>query len=198
MSTGFDHNRELPELPGMRFIMRWDFVIDLIIVSCIMVACFSAGCTGTTRNAPNINLPGNSTTSTGTNTTGNASRYQNLAMGETAILHKGNMTLSFTIRDKTRDPVKKSVFFDLSVTNTGNSPVAELQYKLSNLYATDSRGNIYQVPTHVALIGLAPNETRSGIVEITDVPDQALPGLTFRYQFGNEEASCVIFPAPVT
>jgi hypothetical protein len=178
--------------------MRWDFVIDLIVVSIIMVACFSAGCTGTTRNAPNINLPGNSTTSTGTNTTGNASRYQNLAMGETAILHKGNMTLSFTIRDKTRDPVKKSVFFDLSVTNTGNSPVAELQYKLSNLYATDSRGNIYQVPTHVALIGLAPNETRSGIIEITDVPDQALPGLTFRYQFGNEEASWVIFPAPLT
>jgi hypothetical protein len=129
--------------------------------------------------------------------TGNAGRYQDLAMGETAVLHKGNITLSFTVRDRTRDPVRKSVFFDLSVKNTGNSPVADLQYKLSNLYATDSSGNLYQVPTHVALIGLAPNETRSGIVEIIDVPDTSLPGLTFHYRFGNEEASWIIFPVSV-
>jgi hypothetical protein len=178
--------------------MRWDFAIELIIVSCIILACFSAGCTGTTGNNPNITLPQNVTTSPGMNITGNASRYQNLALADSAILHHGNMTLSFTVRDKTRDPIKKSVLFDLSVSNTGNSSVAELQYKLSNLYATDSRRNIYNVPTHVALMGLAPNETRSGIVEITDVPDQALPGLTFHYQFGQEEASWVIIPASVT
>jgi hypothetical protein len=178
--------------------MRWDFVIDLVIVSCLIVAFFSASCIGTTRNNPNLTLPRNSTVSPGLNTTGNVGRYQNLALGETAILHKGNITLAFTLRDKSRDPVKKSVFFDLSVTNIGNSSVAELQYKLSNLYAADSRGNTYKVPTHVALIGLAPNETRSGIVEITDVPDQALPGLTFRYHFGEEDASWIIFPSPVT
>lgn len=86
------------------------------------------------------------------------------------------------------------MFFYLTVTNTGNSPVAGLQYKLSNLYATDSMGNMYQVPTHVALIGLAPNETRSGIVEIIDVPESSLPGLTFHYHFGEEEASWIIFP----
>ncbi|HTY15762.1 MAG TPA: hypothetical protein VMC42_08665 [Methanoregulaceae archaeon] len=177
--------------------MRLDFAIDLILVSYIVIACLSAGCTGATSNNPNLSQPRNNTTSMGMISTGNAPRYQDLALGETAILHKGNITLSFTIRDKTRDPVKKSVFFDLSVTNTGNSPVAELQYKLSNLYATDSRGNIYQVPTHVALIGLAPNETRSGIVEITDVPDASLPGLTFHYRFGDEEASWIIFPASV-
>jgi len=178
--------------------MRWSLIIDLMIVSCIMVACLFAGCSGTTGNDRNPTQPGNGAISPVTNITGNAGRYQNLAPGDAAVLHKGNITLSFTIRDKTRDPVKKSVFFDLSVTNTGNSPVADLQYKLSNLYATDSRGNVYQVPTHVALIGLAPNETRSGIVEIIDVPDKDLPGLAFHYRFGEEEASWIIFPTPVT
>jgi len=175
--------------------MRRDFAIDLILVSCIVLACLSAGCMGATRNVPNLNQSRNGTTSPGMIITGSPGRYQDLALGETAVLHKGNITLSFTIQDKTRDPVKKSVFFDLSVTNTGNSPVADLQYKLSNLYATDNKGNIYQVPTHVALIGLAPNETRSGIVEIVDVPDTSLPGLTFHYRFGDEEASWIIFPA---
>ena len=161
-----------------------------------MVACLSAGCFGTTGNDRNLTQPRNGVISPITNITGNSGRYQNLALGDAAVLQKGNITLSFTIRDKTRDPVKKSVFFDLSVTNIGNSPVADLQYKLSNLYATDNRGNVYQVPTHVALIGLAPNETRNGIIEIIDVPDKDLPGLTFHYRFGEEEASWIIFPTP--
>lgn len=108
------------------FMMGWDFIACLVIISCISVACFSAGCMGATRSNPNDTGPGSNTTIPGMSGTGNQSRYQNLALGEPAVLHKGNMTLSFTVHDKSRDPVRKSVLFELSVTNTGNAPVAEL------------------------------------------------------------------------
>jgi len=118
----------------------------------------------------------------------------NLSINEKAKLHAGNLSLEFSVRDKSRDPVKQTVSFELAVKNVGNVTVAELQRKLSELYATDRSGKQYRVPTHVALIGLKPGEIRSGTVEITNVPDQALPGLVFHYKFGNEEASWVIIP----
>jgi hypothetical protein len=177
-------------------MMRWVPVVYLVLILCTIITCFSAGCTGRESNYPNYTIPGTIATPPG-NTAGNASRYLNLTVGDSAELHKGNITLLFQVHDKSRDPVKQSVLFDLTVKNIGSSPIAELQYKLSDLYATDITGNVYQVPTHVALIGLAPNETRSGIIEITDVPDLALPGLTFHYRFGDEEASWVIIPATI-
>lgn len=118
----------------------------------------------------------------------------NLSINENAELHAANLSVLFSVRDKNRDPVKQTVTFELSVQNVGNVTVAELQKKLSELYAVDRFGNQYSVPTHVALMGLRPGEIRSGTIEIANVPDQALPGLVFHYQFGSEEASWVIFP----
>jgi hypothetical protein len=115
-------------------------------------------------------------------------------MHENAELYAGNLTLVFSVRDKSRDPVKQTVSFELTVKNVGNETVAELQKKLSDLYAVDRSGKQYSVPTHVALMGLRPGEIRSGTVEIANVPDQALPGLVFHYRFGNEDASWVIIP----
>jgi len=109
-------------------------------------------------------------------------------------MHAGNLTLDFSVKDKTRDPVKQTVSFELTVKNVGNETVADLQKKLSELYASDRTGKQYSVPTHVALIGLKPGESRSGTVEIANVPDQALPGLIFHYKFGNDEASWIIIP----
>jgi hypothetical protein len=119
---------------------------------------------------------------------------QNLSVQENAELHAGNLSLVFSVRDKSRDPIKQTVSFELTVKNVGNQTVADLQKKLSELYATDRSGKQYSVPTHVALIGLKPGEIRSGSVEISNVPDQALPGLVFHYRFGNEDASWVIIP----
>ena len=118
----------------------------------------------------------------------------NLTVQENAELHSGNLSLVFSVRDKSRDPIKQTVSFELTVKNVGNVTVADLQKKLSELYATDRSGRQYSVPTHVALIGLKPGEIRCGTVEIANVPDQALPGLVFHYRFGNEEASWVIIP----
>ena len=118
----------------------------------------------------------------------------NLTMHENVELHAGNLSLVFSVRDKGRDPVKQTVSFELTVKNVGNETVAELQKKLSDLYAVDRSGNKYTVPTHVALMGLKPGEIRSGTVEIANVPDHALSGLVFHYQFGNEDASWVIIP----
>jgi hypothetical protein len=118
----------------------------------------------------------------------------NLTINENAELHAGNLSLDFSVRDRTRDPVKQTVSFELTVKNVGNGTVADLQKKLSDLYATDRSGKLYSVPTHVALIGLKPGEIRSGTVEIANVPDQALPGLVFHYRFGSEEASWIIIP----
>ena len=118
----------------------------------------------------------------------------NLTVQENAELHAGNLSLVFSVRDKSRDPIKQTVSFELTIKNVGNGTVEDLQKKLSELYATDRSGRHYSVPTHVALIGLKPGEIRSGTVEISNVPDQALPGLVFHYRFGNEEASWVIIP----
>jgi hypothetical protein len=118
----------------------------------------------------------------------------NLSMQENAELHAGNLSLVFSVREKSRDPIKQTVNFELTVKNVGNETVADLQKKLSELYATDRSGRQYGVPTHVALIGLKPGEIRSGTVEIANVPDQALPGLVFHYQFGSEDASWIIIP----
>jgi hypothetical protein len=118
----------------------------------------------------------------------------NLTMNENAELHAGNLSLAFSVKDKSRDPIKQTVSIELTVKNVGNVTVAELQNKLSDLYAVDRAGKQYSVPTHVALIGLKPGEIRSGTIEIANVPDLALPGLVFHYRFGNEEASWEIIP----
>jgi hypothetical protein len=118
----------------------------------------------------------------------------NLSTNEDAELHAGNLALDFSVGAKSRDPIKQTVNFELTVKNVGNVTVADLQKNLSDLFAVDRSGNRYNVPTHVALIGLKPGEIRRGTIEISNVPDNALPGLVFHYKFGNEEASWAIIP----
>ena len=164
----------------------------------ILTACLITGCTsGQGKAGPSTQITGIPETVV-TIITPSIGRWtnqtSNLSINQNAELHAGNLSLVFSVSDKSRDPVKQTVNFELTVKNTGNAAVADLQTKLSELYAVDRSGKRYNVPTHVALIGLKPGEIRSGTIEIANVPDQALPGLVFHYQFGNEEASWVIIP----
>jgi len=164
----------------------------------ILAACLVAGCTsGQGKAGPSTQITVTPVTIVTTNTPSIiqwTNQTSNLSINQNAELHAGNLSLVFSVSDKSRDPVKQTVNFELTVKNVGKTTVADLQTKLSELYAVDRSGKRYSVPTHVALIGLKPGEIRSGTVEIANVPDQALPGLVFHYQFGNEEASWVIIP----
>ena len=171
------------------------FYCTLILFS----VCMIAGCTSSQVKVvpatPTIIIP----ESPGTIVTPGITQLNNssshLTLNQEAELHAGNLSLVFLVADKSRDPIKQTVSFELTVKNVGNETVAELQKKLSDLYAIDRSGKQYNVPTHVALMGLKPGEIRKGTVEIADVPDKALPGLIFYYHFGNEEASWIIIPA---
>jgi len=169
-----------------------------LCTSIIASACLVAGCTsglGKTGPATPVTvIPETQGTIVTPSVMQLTKQSLNLTMHENAELYAGNLTLVFSVRDKSRDPVKQTVSFELTVKNVGNETVAELQKKLSDLYAVDRSGKQYSVPTHVALMGLKPGEIRSGTVEIANVPDQALPGLVFHYRFGNEDASWVIIP----
>ncbi len=164
----------------------------------IVFACLVAGCTSgqgkVVPSTPTTVIP----ETTGTIVTQGVTQWTNdspsLSINQNAELHSGNLSLVFLVSGRSRDPVKQTVSFELTVKNVGNTTVADIQKQLSDLFAVDRSGNHYSVPTHVALIGLKPGEIRSGIVEIANVPDQALPGLTFHYRFGKEEASWVITP----
>jgi len=174
------------------------FLTIIIIVS----ACLAAGCTSGQGKAGPATLATITPETPATTVTPSIMKWTNqslnLTINQNAEMHAGNLSLVFSVKDKSRDPVKQTVSFELTVKNVGDEAVAELQKKLSDLYAVDRSGKRYTVPTHVALLGLKPGEIRSGTVEIANVPDQALPGLVFHYRFGNEEASWVIIPeAPV-
>jgi hypothetical protein len=164
----------------------------------IVTACLVAGCTSGQIKAvpatPAINIQESPATIVSPGITQLKNPYSNLTLNQEAELHAENLSLVFLVKDKTRNPGEQTVNFELSIKNVGNETVAGLQRKLSNLYAVDRSGKQYNVPSHVALIGLKPGETRSGTIEIANVPDDALPGLVFHYQFGNEEASWVIIP----
>jgi hypothetical protein len=179
----------------------WPFLPYLVCTFIIISACLVTGCISGQDNAgipgsgtaiPSIQIP--STTIVTPDVMIARKPTSNLTISEPAELYSGNLNLLFSISDKNRDPIKKTVNFKLSVKNVGTVTVADLQKKLSDLYAVDRYGNQYNVPTHVALLGLKPGEIRSGSVEIADVPDQALPGLEFHYRFGDEEASWVLIP----
>jgi hypothetical protein len=170
-------------------------------IFCIIIitfACLSSGCITGQGNAgpatPASNIPETQVTIVTPSVMQWTKQAVNLTINENAELHAGNLSLLFSTRDRSRDPIKQTVNFELTVKNVGTEPVVDLQKKLSELYATDRSGKQYNVPTHVALIGLKPGEVRSGTIEIANVPDQALPGLVFHYRFGNEEASWVIIP----
>jgi hypothetical protein len=164
----------------------------------VIFLCLIAGCTSNQEKAGTVSQPAVIPETQVTIVTPSVMQFTkqtlNLTINENAQMHAGNLTLDFSVKDKTRDPVKQTVSFELTVKNVGNETVADLQKKLSELYASDRTGKQYSVPTHVALIGLKPGESRSGTVEIANVPDQALPGLIFHYKFGNDEASWIIIP----
>ena len=164
----------------------------------IFSVCMIAGCTSsqvkTVPATPTIIMPESPQPIVTAGITQLKNSSSNLNLNQEAELHAGNLSLVFLVTDKSRDPVKQTVSFELTVKNVGNETVAELQKKLSDLYAVDRSGKQYSVPTHVALMGLKPGEIRKGTVEIADVPDLALPGLVFHYHFGNEEASWVLVP----
>ena len=163
-----------------------------------MSVCLVAGCTsgvGKTGNAtPPADIPVTLTTIVTPVIMQLAKQPSNLTINENAELHTGNLSLVFSVKDKNRDTVRQTINIELTVKNVGNEAVADLQKNLSDLYALDRTGKQYSISTHVALIGLKPGETRSGNIEIANVPDQALPGLIFHCKFGNEDASWVIIP----
>jgi hypothetical protein len=176
---------------------RW--VIPYFFCTLIIVfACLGSGCTsGQGKAVPSTPItvtPETPATIITPGVTQWTNQFSNLSINQNAELHSGNLSLVFLVSGKNRDPIKQTVSFELTVKNAGNTTVADIQKQLSDLFAVDRSGKQYSVPTHVALIGLKPGETRSGIVEIVNVPDQALPGLTFHYRFGKEEASWVITP----
>ena len=164
----------------------------------IVSACLVAGCTssqGKTGPATPVTvIPETSGTMVTPSIMQWANPSLNLTMQEHVELHAGNLTLVFSVRDKSRDPIKQTVSFELTVKNVGNETVTEPQKKLSDLYAVDRSGKQYSVPTHVVLMGLKPGEIRRGTIEIANVPDHALSGLVFHYRFGSEDASWVIIP----
>lgn len=164
----------------------------------IVSACLVAGCTSGEIKAvpatPTINIPESQVTIVAPSSIQFKNPLSNLSLNQEAELHAENLSLAFLVTDNRRNLGKQTVSFELSVKNVGNETVAGLQRKLSNLYAVDRSGKLYNVPSHIALLGLKPGEIRSGTIEIANVPDDALPGLIFHYQFGNEEASWVIVP----
>ncbi len=166
----------------------------IIVSACLVTGCTSGLAKPDNVTPPPVDIPGTQTTMVTPVIMQVTMHPSNLTINENAELHAENLSLAFSVRDKSRDPVKQTVSIELTVKNVGNETVAELQKKLSDLYAIDRSGKYYSVPTHVALIGLQPGEIRSGTIEIANVPDQALSGLVFHYKFGNEEASWVIIP----
>lgn len=172
---------------------------QIFCIIIIISACLASGCiTGQEKTGPATPVATMIPETQGTMVTPSVMQWTkqpvNLTINENAELHAGNLSLLFSTRDRNRDPIKQTVNFELTVKNVGNETVVDFQKKLSELFATDRSGKQYNVPTHVALIGLKPGEVRSGTIEIANVPDQALPGLIFHYRFGNEEASWVIIP----
>ena len=178
---------------------RNGFVL-LLVFFLVIGICFTVGCIS--RESRDI-TPGNNSTGAAISTTVSETTMsfqsrenvtKDLPVLTPARLHAGNLTLMFTVTDKHRDPAKETVSIDLTVKNVGNESVNDIQKNLSEIFLTDKFGTRYGVSTHVALIGLKPDEARTGTIEVTHVPDNALPGLVFHYKFGNEEASWIIIP----
>jgi len=188
---------------GGAIIPAYDAFGDILLVLLIICASVSAGCISgrTTNGSPEFS--GSSGVPSGNVSAVMSADHKQvpvsgtLAVGQAAVLHTRNMTLSFSILGKNRDPSRNVVLLDMEVRNIGTVPVTDIQSRHSYLYATDRYGQRYMVPTHVALMGLAPGEMREGSIEIVDVPEQALPGLVFTYRFGEEEASWLLVPETV-
>jgi len=182
---------------------RNDFVI-LLVFFLVIGLYFTAGCIS--RESQNITPGKNSTgaavsTAVSETTMGSQSREtvtKDLPVLTPVRLHAGNLTLMFMVTDKHRDPAKETVSVDLTVKNVGNESVNDIQKNLSEIFVTDKYGTRYGVSTHVALIGLKPDEVRTGTIEVPHIPDNALPGLVFHYKFGNEEASWIIISQSAT
>lgn len=171
----------------------------ILVVIMIGVAIFLSGCMGTKDVA--------------------GSSYQNLNVGETAILSYDYTKLAVTVKSvkKIENPIQKEgyvisdpdynpwvdgeiqkgenlIAVKLEIKNIGNSG----SQTPSNLkwYAkgVDYAGFSYDAPYGgLEPWGMYPGDIKEGTIKIYHVPDKGLKGLKFVYACG-EEASWVIFP----
>ena len=89
-------------------------VISYLLCSIIIVsACLVTGCTsgvGKTGNVtpPPVDIPGTQTTMVTPVIMQLTKQPSNLTINENAELHAGNLSLVFSVRDKSRDPVRQT------------------------------------------------------------------------------------------
>jgi len=145
--------------------------------------------------------------------------YQNLNIGETAILSYDNTKLAATVISvkKVENPIKKDgyVIYDpdfdpridsemregenmiavkLEIENIGNSGIQQPSNFKWYAKGVDYAGFSYEAQ-YGGLVpwGMYPGDKKEGTIKIYRVPDKGLKGLKFVYACG-EEASWVIFP----
>ena len=162
----------------------------ILVVIMIGIAIFLSGCTGTKDIAEKS--------------------YQNLNVGETAILSYDNTKLAVTVKsvkkienpsDPDYNPGVDSVLrkgenliaVKLEIKNIGNSGSQTPSNAKWYAKGVDYAGFSYDAP-YGGLVpwGMYPGDSREGTIKIYHVPDKGLKGLKFVYACG-EEASWVIF-----
>lgn len=136
--------------------------------------------------------------------------YQNLNVGETAILSYDNTKLAVTVKsvkkiENPSDPDYDSgdgkiweeenlIAVKLEIKNIGNSGSQTPSNFKWYAKGIDIAGFSYDAP-YGGLVpwGMYPGDNKEGTIKIYRVPDKGLKGLKFVYAIG-EEASWVIFP----
>ncbi|MBU4077408.1 MAG: hypothetical protein KKI06_12025 [Euryarchaeota archaeon] len=162
----------------------------ILVVIMIGIAIFLSGCTGTKDIAEKS--------------------YQNLNVGETAILSYDNTKLAVTLKsvkkiENPSDPDYNSmdgkiwegenlIAVKLEIKNIGSSGSKQPSNFKWYAKGVDYAGFSYDAP-YGGLVpwGMYPEDNIEGTIKIYRVPDKGLKGLKFLYACG-EEASWIIFP----